>query len=235
MQDKLVNTLSKSEKIDHHIEKMREMFHPDHTVKDGMYTPAQKQAMSIERTKLLLDLERSKKAKPMAENMTGDSYSDFNPDEVMDSLTKATPVDPIMEDTKQYEPKKESKPMQEESFPKFQYSIFVDNQRNAQMVIRANTFEEFKQLKKDADSLLAFTTTSANPMAQATVAPVNPPQAATPQYAPPGNTAAPICGIHNVPMVWKAGVSQKTGKPYGFYSCSMRNPDGSYCKYQPGK
>lgn len=43
----------------------------------------------------------------------------------------------------------------------------------------------------------------------------------------------PICQVHNVPMVWKAGVSTKTGKSYAFWACSLKNPDGSYCKYKP--
>ena len=40
---------------------------------------------------------------------------------------------------------------------------------------------------------------------------------------------APICKVHNVPMKFRSGVSQKTGKPYQFYSCSVKNPDGSWC------
>jgi hypothetical protein len=47
---------------------------------------------------------------------------------------------------------------------------------------------------------------------------------------PPG--AIPDCPIHHVPMSWKTGVSRKTGKSYAFWSCAVKNPDGSFC---PGK
>ena len=47
---------------------------------------------------------------------------------------------------------------------------------------------------------------------------------------PPGQN--PICGIHNTPMQWKTGVSNKTNKPYAFWSCPTRNPDGSFCQYK---
>jgi hypothetical protein len=45
----------------------------------------------------------------------------------------------------------------------------------------------------------------------------------------------PICGIHKVPMTWKTGVSKSTNKPYAFWACSERMPDGSFCKYKPIK
>ena len=50
-----------------------------------------------------------------------------------------------------------------------------------------------------------------------------------------GENRTPICGVHNVPMVWKSGVSQKTNKPYAFWSCATRNADGSFCTYKPPK
>jgi len=46
-------------------------------------------------------------------------------------------------------------------------------------------------------------------------------------------TTPPICGIHNKPMVWKTGVSKTTGKPYAFWSCNEKMPDGSWCKFKP--
>lgn len=186
-QDKLIKVPSKSERIEQHLDKMRELFHPN--VKDGMYTPEEKKQMALERTKLLLDQERSKKEKPMADIMTGSEYADFNPEEVDELLAKSTNLnDPIMEDTKQFEPRK-VKPMQEESFPKFQYSIFMDAQKNAQMVIRANTFEEFKQAKKDVDDLLLFVhPATANVQAQPLV------QAPQQAVVAPSVTVCPKCG-----------------------------------------
>jgi len=44
---------------------------------------------------------------------------------------------------------------------------------------------------------------------------------------------APICSIHNRKMDWKTGVSKTSGKPYAFWSCSIKNPDGSWCQYKP--
>ena len=44
---------------------------------------------------------------------------------------------------------------------------------------------------------------------------------------------APQCEVHSVPMVWKTGVSKKTNRPYAFYSCACKNPDGSWCSYRP--
>jgi hypothetical protein len=57
-----------------------------------------------------------------------------------------------------------------------------------------------------------------------------------PVATPPQNTvqSAPVCGVHGIPMTLKpAGVS-RAGKPYpAFWSCSQKNPDGTYCSYKP--
>ncbi len=45
-------------------------------------------------------------------------------------------------------------------------------------------------------------------------------------------TQAPICGIHNIPMTWKTGVSKTTGKPYAFWACAGKMPDGGWCTYK---
>lgn len=47
------------------------------------------------------------------------------------------------------------------------------------------------------------------------------------------NQTQPICGIHNIPMTWKTGVSKTTNKPYAFWACSEKMPDGSWCKFKP--
>jgi len=44
---------------------------------------------------------------------------------------------------------------------------------------------------------------------------------------------APICPTHHVPLRWLTGESKKTGKPYAFYACSEKMPDGSFCPYKP--
>jgi hypothetical protein len=50
------------------------------------------------------------------------------------------------------------------------------------------------------------------------------------QTPPP--QATPVCGIHHTQAVWKTGVSRKTGKPYAFWSCPTKNPDGSFCQFK---
>jgi hypothetical protein len=46
----------------------------------------------------------------------------------------------------------------------------------------------------------------------------------------------PICGNHHEPMSWKEGGVSKAGKPYqGFWSCKVKNPDGSFCKFKPAQ
>lgn len=40
----------------------------------------------------------------------------------------------------------------------------------------------------------------------------------------------PLCTVHNVNALWKTGVSKTTNRPFAFWSCPQRNPDGSYCK-----
>ena len=50
------------------------------------------------------------------------------------------------------------------------------------------------------------------------------------------SSVAPVCGIHNVSMVYKeGGVSKVSGRPYpGFWSCPQKE-NGTYCKYRaPG-
>lgn len=48
-------------------------------------------------------------------------------------------------------------------------------------------------------------------------------------------TATPVCGVHGSTMEWKSGISKKTGKPYAFWSCPVRNNDGSWCSFTPPK
>lgn len=42
-------------------------------------------------------------------------------------------------------------------------------------------------------------------------------------------TVAPICELHKVSMVQRQGTYGK------FWACPVKNPDGSWCKYRPGK
>lgn len=56
-----------------------------------------------------------------------------------------------------------------------------------------------------------------------------------PAVKPNESVLSPRCGIHGSYMEWKTGVSKKTGKPYAFWSCPIKNADGTWCKYQPPK
>jgi hypothetical protein len=58
----------------------------------------------------------------------------------------------------------------------------------------------------------------------------------TPEAKDAGSeTPIPICQIHKVPMVWREGTNSQTGRHYAFWACPQKNPDGSFCKYKPGK
>ncbi len=54
---------------------------------------------------------------------------------------------------------------------------------------------------------------------------------ATPQATTAPQTI-PVCGIHNIPMTWKTGISKTTGKPYAFWACSGKMPDGGWCTFK---
>lgn len=44
--------------------------------------------------------------------------------------------------------------MEDKGYPKYQYSIFLKNGKDSQMVVRADDFEEFKGLIKNIQSLI---------------------------------------------------------------------------------
>ncbi len=44
--------------------------------------------------------------------------------------------------------------MNDKGFPKFQYSLFLDDKRDEQIVIRCDTWEEFIDAKKDIDKIV---------------------------------------------------------------------------------
>ena len=60
------------------------------------------------------------------------------------------------------------------------------------------------------------------------------PEAVKPLSTAPSGEV-PVCGVHDVPMVWKeGGISKTTNKPYrGFWTCKERGADGGYCSYRP--
>lgn len=47
--------------------------------------------------------------------------------------------------------------------------------------------------------------------------------------------AQQICPLHNTYFVLRQGISKTTNKPYSFYACPGKNPDGSFCRAKPGQ
>lgn len=39
------------------------------------------------------------------------------------------------------------------------------------------------------------------------------------------------CPIHNVELIERRGISNKTNRPYHFWSCSQKDENGNWCKY----
>lgn len=53
--------------------------------------------------------------------------------------------------------------MEDKSYPKYQYSIFLKNGRDEQLVIRADSFDELIEAKKDIDLILGKRQTEEQP------------------------------------------------------------------------
>lgn len=84
--------------------------------------------------------------------------------------------------------------------------------------VRCDDWEEFKTAVKNMEGILTQTAAFPNDTGHV----------ATPQSKV---QEVPMCGVHNVPMTWKTGVSKKTGRPYAFWSCGEMN-NGMYCDYK---
>ena len=79
-----------------------------------------------------------------------------------------------------------------------------------------------------ADTTAALTCGRA--LYEALVKRYGPPEAApavSPHGADAGTAEAPMCAVHEVPMV------RMQGKRGPFWSCHERNEDGSFCSYRP--
>lgn len=104
--------------------------------------------------------------------------------------------------------------------PRFQWSKMSPD-RSEQVVVRGDDYVQWTQDIKDASVILpkvAFPNDSGNI--------ATPPEKAQEE--------APKCGVHGTPMTLKpAGVS-KAGRAYpAFWSCGMKNADGTYCRFKP--
>ena len=80
-----------------------------------------------------------------------------------------------------------------------------------------------RDMKEVADSIPVSPVTAPTPP---TAIPVQKP------IADPIMTATtPVCPIHGNTVVYRPSGISKAGKPYpGFYSCTFRMPDGTFCK-----
>lgn len=89
------------------------------------------------------------------------------------------------------------------SYPLYQYSIFLSG-REEQLVIRADSFEELIEAKKNIDKILIKRETSV-------------PQDAT--------TAVEtlLCARCGLPATIKSGISKKNGKAWSAIFCSSEN------------
>jgi hypothetical protein len=94
-------------------------------------------------------------------------------------------------------------------YPIFQYSVFIKNGKDAQFVIRANTYDEFISAKKDLDKILnamgAHETTE-SPATQTT------PQAMTRPCVKEGCQGT---------QTYKTGISKKTGRTWKAWMCDL--------------
>lgn len=89
-------------------------------------------------------------------------------------------------------------------YPKYQYSVFLKNGRDEQVVIRANDFKEFLELKANVNKILEKVEQR-----------VETPAATT-------NSNGMNCMTCGQPAVQRQGVS-KAGKPYNGIFCLTDN------------
>lgn len=101
------------------------------------------------------------------------------------------------------------------SYPKYQYSLFLKNSREEQVVIRADNWEDFLDAKKNVDKIVGKREAESQPTPPPYVA-----DAPAPVQAP---AQQGFCNTHNVPMA--QAISKKTGKPYWYH----KNEQGQMC------
>lgn len=104
----------------------------------------------------------------------------------------------------------------DESFPKYQYSIFLDNNRNGQMVIRADSWEEFESLLSKA-GLQMQRKIEMNTTQMATPQPVQPQTTFPEPVKPTQNGLTAKCVDCGADMVEKSGF--KNGKQWHALFC----------------
>lgn len=112
-------------------------------------------------------------------------------------------------------------------YPKYQYSVFIKNGRDQQIVVRADTIDEFTKEIKEIDLVLALDKVDSSKNVVVSQPIIQPETQVLPQTEEQGSIVAPMCKVHNKPMTLREG---KFGK---FWSCSTKLADGTWCKYHP--
>ena len=119
-------------------------------------------------------------------------------------------------------------------YPKYQWSYFLDNQRNSQIVVRANDTTEMENgIVKALELIEKIKTTTG--VVEAVVKPSPQPATAQPQVQPqpqqPGGLKA-TCSVHNdasgSPVVMKSRTS-KTGNEYWAHNRKLPNGQWDIC------
>lgn len=105
----------------------------------------------------------------------------------------------------------------DESYPKYQYSVFTKNGRDEQLVIRADTFEELIEAKKNIDKILAKKD-AAHETTQATLPAI------------PVNTRPCVKEGCQGTQTYRAGIGKTTNKPYKGWFCDLSRDHTDWLK-----
>ena len=106
-----------------------------------------------------------------------------------------------------------------ESYSKFQWSKMSPD-RSEQVVVRTDKVDEFSSLIDYAKGILP--TQNPFPNDEGSLA-------HTEENTQPAAPTCPVDVKHGA-MQWRSGVSKKTNKPYGFWSCGQKDSQGNWCK-----
>lgn len=97
--------------------------------------------------------------------------------------------------------------MEDKMFPKYQYSVFLKNGRDEQIVIRANDLDEFLKAKENVNKILEKVEQK---IEEKTPAPIT-------------NSNGMNCMTCGAPATQRSGVSKTKGTAYNGIFCSTDN------------
>ena len=106
--------------------------------------------------------------------------------------------------------------MEEEfHFPKFQYSVFVDPKREEQLVVRADSFQDFQEQKQQIDLLVKARKSNrvSNPTIQTEA------MNGLKLYAHNGSAEKLTCARCGGEATFRSGFSKKNNRPYKGVFC----------------